>query len=199
MVTCMKKRVKIKSSSIRKDRAVPSSRSGWRSNSSKTPWLSPESRRGVNIKYNSFNQEHMVITCMQKRVNIKSNSMQEAVVVTCMKREGQGVEARAPLSLFLAVMVRLASMERFLQSISMSAISDVSTGHIFSLDFWTILLESKAYILSLSLTAANWGKFLKHWHAFEVSLSLFWNNSNVFSLYRTFTAVRTIQHFTMKR
>ena len=42
---------------------------------------------------------------LQKRVNIKSNSMQEAVVVTCMKREGQGVEARAPLSLFLAVMV----------------------------------------------------------------------------------------------
>ena len=53
----------------------------------------------------------------------------EDVVVTCMKREGQGVEARAPLSLFLAVMVR------FLQSISMSAISDVSTVHIFSLDF----------------------------------------------------------------
>ena len=29
----------------------------------------------------------------------------------------------------------VASMERFLHSISMSAISDVSTGHIFSLDF----------------------------------------------------------------
>ena len=68
-----------------------------------------------------------------------------------------------------------------LRSISMLAILDVSTGHIFILDFWTILVESKAYILSLSLTAANWGKFLKHWHAFEVSLSLFWNTSNVFS------------------
>ena len=44
-----------------------------------------------------------------------------------------------------------------LRSISMLAILDVSTGHIFILDFWTILVESKAYILSLSLTAANWG------------------------------------------
>ena len=85
-------------------------------------------KKKVWIKSNSI-QNAREITCMQKRVNIKSNSMQEAVVVTCMKREGHGVEARAPLSLFLAVMVR------FLQSISMSAISDVSTGHIFSLDF----------------------------------------------------------------
>ena len=87
-------------------------------------------KKKVWIKSNSI-QNAREITCMQKRVNIKSNSMQEAVVdvVTCMKREGQGVEARAPLSLFLAVMVR------FLQSISMSAILDVSTGHIFSLDF----------------------------------------------------------------
>ena len=93
-------------------------------------------QKKVRIKSNSI-QNAREITCMQKRVNIKSisGSRQEAVVVTCMKREGQGVEARAPLSLFLAVMVRLASMERFLQSISMSAISDVSTVHIFSLDF----------------------------------------------------------------
>ena len=35
-----------------------------------------------------------------------------------------------------------------------------------------IFSRAKSYILSLSLTAANWGKFLKHWHAFEVSLSL---------------------------
>ena len=49
----------------------------------------------------------------------------------------------------------MASMERFLQSISMSTILSVSTGPIFSLDFGTNLLESKAYILSLSLTAAN--------------------------------------------
>ena len=85
-------------------------------------------QKKVRIKSNSI-QNAREITCMQRRVNIKSNAMQEAVVVTCMKREGQGVDARAPLSLFLAVMVR------FLQSISMSAISDVSTGHIFSLDF----------------------------------------------------------------
>ena len=31
------------------------------------------------------------------------------MVVTCMQMEGQGVEARAPLSLFLAVMVFLSS------------------------------------------------------------------------------------------
>ena len=87
-------------------------------------------KKKVRIKSNSI-QNAREITCMQKRVNIKSisGSRQEAVVVTCMKREGQGVEAQAPLSLFLAVMVR------FLQSISMSAILDVSTGHIFSLDF----------------------------------------------------------------
>ena len=36
---------------------------------------------------------------MQKRVNIKSNLMQEAMVVTCMQREVQGVEAQAPCSI----------------------------------------------------------------------------------------------------
>ena len=69
-------------------------------------------QKKVRIKSNSI-QNAREITCMQKRVNIKSNSMQEAVVVTCMKREGQGVEARAPPSLYLALMVWLASMERF--------------------------------------------------------------------------------------
>ena len=64
-------------------------------------------------------------------------------------------------SLFVALMTRLASMARFLPSVS---ISDVATAHIFFLDFWTIPLKSKIYILSLSLSAANWGSFLKHWH-----------------------------------
>ena len=59
----------------------------------------------------------------------------EAVVVACMRREGQGVEAWDPPSLFLALMVWLASMKRFLQSIFMPIISDVSTGHILILDF----------------------------------------------------------------
>ena len=81
-------------------------------------------------------------------------------------------------SFFVALMTRLASMTRFLPSIS---ITDVATAHIFFRDFWTILLESKIFILPLSLSAANWESFLKHWRAFEVSLSLFWNNSNVFS------------------
>ena len=36
---------------------------------------------------------------MQKKMNLKSNSMQEAMVVTCMQKEGQGVEAEAPHSI----------------------------------------------------------------------------------------------------
>ena len=87
------------------------------------------------------------------------------------------------------------AMARFLPSV---CISDVATAHIFFLDFWTILLESRIYILSLSLSATNWGSYLKHWPAFEVSLSLIWNNSNVFSRYTIFTVVRTIQHFGAK-
>ena len=49
-------------------------------------------KKKVWIKSNSI-QNAREITCMQKRVNI--NSMQEAVVdvVTCMKREGQKLEA----------------------------------------------------------------------------------------------------------
>ena len=79
-------------------------------------------------------------------------------------------------SFFVALMIRFASIAKFLQSIS---ISNVTTAHIFFLDFWTILLKSKTYILSLSLSAANWRSFLKQWQAFEVSLSLIWNNWNV--------------------
>ena len=52
-------------------------------------------QKKVKIKFNSI-QNDREITCMQKRMNFKSNSMQEAMVVTCMQREGQGVKARAP-------------------------------------------------------------------------------------------------------
>ena len=101
-------------------------------------------QKKVKIKFNSI-QNDREITCMQKRMNFKSNSMQEAMVVTWMQMEGQGVEAElhTALSLFLALITWLASMKFILQSIFMS--SDVSTGPIFSLDFWTNLLESKAY------------------------------------------------------
>ena len=59
-------------------------------------------QKKVKIKFNSI-QNAREITCIQKRVNIKSNSMQEAMVVTCMQREGQGVELgiHVALSLFL--------------------------------------------------------------------------------------------------
>ena len=46
-------------------------------------------QKRVNIKSNSFNQEHMVITCMQKKVRIKSNSIQNAREITCMQKRIQ--------------------------------------------------------------------------------------------------------------
>ena len=45
-------------------------------------------QKKVKIKFNSI-QNDREITCMQKRMNFKSNSMQEAMVVTCMQMEGQ--------------------------------------------------------------------------------------------------------------
>ena len=61
-------------------------------------------QKKVKIKFNSI-QNAREITCIQKRVNIKTNSIQEAMVVTCMQREGQGVELRGPRSIksFLAL------------------------------------------------------------------------------------------------
>ena len=48
---------------------------------------------------------------------------------------GNESEARGAGEEMWALMVKLTSMERFLQSISMLAISDVVTGHTFNLDF----------------------------------------------------------------
>ena len=96
--------------------------------------------------------------------------MQDAIVVTSMQREVQGMEAGAPRSIkfkFLSLMVWLASME---------TISDVSSGPIFGLDFWTNLLESKAYTsfhfhwqLQTEANFWNTGRRLKfHFHFSEI-------------------------------
>ena len=88
-------------------------------------------KKKVWIKSNSI-QNAREITCMQKRVNIKSNSMQEAVVVTCMKREGQGVEARAPPSLFLADGLVGFNGEVFAKHIHVSHLRCVHRSHFQS-------------------------------------------------------------------
>ena len=78
-------------------------------------------QKKMKIKFNSI-QNAREITCIQKRVNIKSNSMQEAMVVTCMQMEGQRgkLGLHTALSLFLALIAWLASMKLVLQSIFMS-------------------------------------------------------------------------------
>ena len=77
------------------------------------------------------------------------------------------------------------SYRTMLASISMLSISSVATAHIFIADFWTFHLSSNKYILSLSLPAANWDEWKLN--ISKVSLSLFWNNSYVFSWARTST------------
>ena len=171
MLTCMQKKVNIESNSpktacgspARRRRQSlsptqsktpcwsPACRWSWRTNPSRTPWRSPASRRGW-IQNPTHNRAH------GDHLHAEEDENQVQLNLECQGHHMHSITSK-----------------------NMSTISDVSTGHIFSLDFWTNLLESKAYILSLSLTAAHWGKFLKHLHAFEVSLSLFWNNSNVFS------------------
>ena len=67
---------------------------------------------------------------------IKFNSLQNAT-----QRKGWKLGLGQLYFLFLVLMVRLASIVSFLQSISMPAIADVSTGHIFILYFWTIMSD----------------------------------------------------------
>ena len=92
MVTCMQKRVKIKLNPERHEGHLQAEEAAYK----------------VQLK-----TEHMVITCLPKKVKIKvnsiqnreitcmqkSNSMQDAIVVTSMQREVQGMEARAPHSI----------------------------------------------------------------------------------------------------
>ena len=67
---------------------------------------------------------------------IKFNSLQNAT-----QRKGWKLGLGQLYFLFLVLIVRLASIVSFLQSISMPAIADVSTGHIFILYFWTIMSD----------------------------------------------------------
>ena len=90
MVTCMQKRVKIKLNPERHEGHLQAEEAAYK----------------VQLK-----TEHMVITCLPKKVKIKVNSiqnreitcmqksMQDAIVVTSMQREVQGMEARAPRSI----------------------------------------------------------------------------------------------------
>ena len=161
----MQKKVKIKSNSIQ--------------NARKVTWM----QKRVKIKYDSIKvkfsvlQNTMVVIWRKKIISSPTHQRMPWCSPAC-KGKGWQLRRNFACSFFVALMTRLASMTRFLPSIS---ITDVATAHIFFRDFWTILLESKIFILPLSLSAANWESFLKHWRAFEVSLSLFWNNSNVFS------------------
>ena len=109
MVTCMQKRVNIKLNPERQDGhlhtedvedQIPPERQGGRlqaeEGENKVQLITEHivitcMQKKVKIMFNSI-QNAREIRCLQKRVNIKSNSMQEAMVVTCMQREGQGVE-----------------------------------------------------------------------------------------------------------
>ena len=101
-------------------------------------------QKKVKTQPNSL-QNAMEITCRQNRVKIKSNFLQNTMVVTYMQKKvmikdglhGKGLKHGSAqfCLLFLGLVVRLASMVRFLQSITMSAISGVAAGNIFVLYF----------------------------------------------------------------
>ena len=113
MVICMHKKVKIKHNPERHLHAeevedqIPSERHGAHLQAEEGEYkvqLITEHivitcmQKKIKIKFNSI-QNDREITYVQKRMNFKSNSMQEAMVVTCMQMEGQGVEAEAPHSI----------------------------------------------------------------------------------------------------
>ena len=81
---------------------------------------------------------------MQKKVMIKSNSLQETMMVTCMQRLiREGLHGKGLKHGLCAILLALSSSggqvgcngEVFCKAISMSAISDVAIGHIFVLYF----------------------------------------------------------------
>ena len=139
MVTCMQKRVNIKLNPERQDGhlhtedvedQIPPERHGGHlqaeEGENKVQLITEHivitcMQKKVKIMFNSI-QNAREITCMHQRVNIKSNSMQEAMVVTCMQMEGQRgkLGLHTALSLFLALIAWLASMKLVLQSIFMS-------------------------------------------------------------------------------
>ena len=73
---------------------------------------------------------------MQKRMNFISNSMQEAMVVTCMQMEGQGVEAEAPQSIkSLSSTDSLDGFNEVVFAKHMMSTRCIHRSHMFSLDF----------------------------------------------------------------
>ena len=80
------------------------------------------------------------------------------------------------------------SSRRMLASRSMLSIFGVATAHIFIADFWTFHLNRNTYVLPFTVTASCQ---LRRMKISKVSLSLFWNNSNVFSCEATSTSVGT--------
>ena len=68
-------------------------------------------QKKVKIKFNSI-QKDREITCMQKRMNFKSNSMQPWWSPACRwKGKGWKLRLHTALSLFLALIAWLASMK----------------------------------------------------------------------------------------
>ena len=115
----MQKKVKIKSNSIQ--------------NARKVTWM----QKRVKIKYDSIKvkfsvlQNTMVVIWRKKIISSPTHQRMPWCLPACI---GKGWQLRRNFacSFFVALMTRLASMTRFLPSIS---ITDVATAHIFFRDF----------------------------------------------------------------
>ena len=158
MLTCMHKKVKIESNSRQT-----------------SMWITCMKKKA---KFKSYSiQNVMMVTCMQKRV--KNKSLQNAMEVTCKQKLEYKVQVITEHMVITCMQRRWKFNSTPGRSRGPSQMCPQVTFSVWISEL--IFSRAKSDILSLSLTAANWGKFLKHWHAFEVSLSFFWNNSNVFS------------------
>ena len=115
----MQKKVKIKSNSIQ--------------NARKVTWM----QKRVKIKYDSIKvkfsvlQNTMVVIWRKKIISSPTHQRMPWCSPACI---GKGWQLRRNFAcfFFVVLMTRLASMARFLPSVS---ISDVATAHIFFLDF----------------------------------------------------------------
>ena len=86
-------------------------------------------QKKVKIMFNSI-QNAREISCGHQRANTKSNSMQDAMVVTCMQMEGQRgkLGLHTALSLFLALIAWLASIVGFAKHIHVDHRSHFQSG-----------------------------------------------------------------------
>ena len=115
----MQKKVKIKSNSIQ--------------NARKVTWM----QKRVKIKYDSIKvkfsvlQNTMVVIWRKKIISSPTHQRMPWCSPACIGK-GWQLGRNFASSFFAALMTRLASMTRFLPSIS---ITDVATAHIFFLDF----------------------------------------------------------------